>query len=250
MTDRRSNIKSDKYLEQAIVQLLSLKLRTGASIETLERFTERCVDQVRHTTRNVIENRSLDIHRLGSVLRAWHKETEYLTFDGLPRPLKAEGRSSLKTLIRRFYPAERFEVVFARLVEARLIRTTGTDLWMPSGRTARISQRTHETLEHLAQGVARYVETVTTNVSAQHERDVLFERSCKVTKLPAAHFDSFREFVNQQAISFLTTVDDWLESRNAKSKRPASNTCTAGVHAFAYVAGKGDPRRSRSRRRN
>jgi hypothetical protein len=238
MPESRSTMRSEHYVEQAVVQLLALKLRAGTSATQLQKFANKCVDRANRTTRQTYVYRGLDIHRLGSVLRSWHKETEYLTHDGLPRPLKCAGRSGLKSLVRRFYPAESFEAVFERLVETKLIRRIGTHEWVPTGRTARITQLSHETLEHLAEGVARYVETVTRNVTAKREQDVLFERSCKVTRLPASEFDAFREYVGQQAISFLTAVDDWLESRNSTTKRSKIALRTAGVYTFAYIVGK------------
>jgi hypothetical protein len=177
----------------------------------------------------------LDIHRLGSVLRSWHKETKYLTADGLPRPLPIVGRHGLKSLIKKHYPAEKFDVVFKRLLDTNLIKTHGEEKWVPSGRTARITQLSHETLEHLAEGVARYVETVTQNVTAESQEDVLFERSCKVTRLPLAQFGAFRDYVGQQALAFLTSIDDWLESRNLSEGNQERPFCTAGVYTFAYV---------------
>ena len=225
------------------MQLLALKLRAGTSPAQLQRFANECVDRANRTTKQASGYRGLDIHRLGSVLRSWHRETKYLTHDGLPRPLKAAGKVSLKSLVRRFYPSERFEIVFDRLVETKLIKRSGIDEWVPTGRTARIPQLSHETLEHLSEGVARYVETVTRNVTAKREQDVLFERSCKVTRLPASEFNAFREYVGQQALSFLTAVDDWLESRNSTTKRSKVAIRTAGVYTFAYIAGKRLPNR-------
>lgn len=236
-------MKKEHYIEKAIVQLFSLKLRTGSSLEDLEAFAHKCLKLASRTTSEKPEYRGLDIHRLGSVLRTWHKDSEYLTFDGLPRPLKIEGNSGLKDLVRKFYSASKFDEVFKRLIETKLIQNYGDDAWIPSGRTARIPQLSHETLEHLSEGVARYVETVTRNVTAKREEDVLFERSCKVTRLPAKEFDAFREYVAQQALAFLTAVDDWLESRSAASKGVGSTHCTAGVYTFAYMAANSKARR-------
>jgi hypothetical protein len=236
-------MKSDEYVEQAVVQLFALKLRAGATETNLRKFADKCLRQATLSTERGTRTRGLDIHRLGSVLRAWHKETKYLTYDGLPRPLRTAGKAGLKSLICRFYPSEKFLEVFESLREYGLIRQGIENTWVPSGKTARIPKIARETLEHVAEGVARYVETVTKNVTAKDESNVLFERSCKVTRLPASEFGSFREYVAQQALAFLSTVDDWLETRNSP-KASSSRICTAGVHTFAYVAGKGDPRRT------
>jgi hypothetical protein len=79
------------------------------------------------------------------------------------------------------------------------------------------------------------VQTVTQNVTAKSDATVLFERSCKVTRIPTAEFRAFRGFVGQQAIAFITAVDDWLEARNvAKPQRTKRKLTTAGVYTFAY----------------
>jgi hypothetical protein len=241
MSNPSSSVKTERYVEQAIVQLLGLKIQAGASKADLLRLTEDCIKQALRTNKTVTRYRGLDIHRLGSVLRSWHKETKYLASDGLPRPLLATGRNSLRSLVRAHYPAEKFEVVFQRLLDTKLIKPSAGGGWMPSGRTARIPQLSHETLEHLAEGVSRYVETVTRNVTTRDEKRVLFERSCKVTCLPKGEFAAFRDYVGQQALAFLTAIDDWLEGRNQPSKKGTSNLCTAGVYTFAYVRSRDRP---------
>ena len=235
MAKRQVSTKDESYIEQAIVQLLALKLRTGDSLTEVRAMVQRCLAEAILSAGKRPKSRGLGIHRLGSILRTWHTESPYLTFDGLPRPLPTEGLLSLNSLIRRYYAADRLNSVFERLLEARLIRRHGNDEWMPVGRTARIAQVTPESLEHVAQGIARYVETVNKNVTAKHEQDLLFERSCQVSHLPASDFNSFRDYVGQQAIAFLTSVDDWLENRSKSSKRSAARHCTAGVHTFAFM---------------
>jgi hypothetical protein len=229
-------MKSDSYVQTAIVQLLALKLRTGTSLAEMQEFAALCIDRAAKSCKAEAHHQGLDIHRLGSVLRTWHTEARYLSKDGSPRPLKLSGRISLKTLVKSYYPTSKFEQVFQKLREARLIRLAAQDNWIPTARHARISGLSLETLEHLSEGVARYVETVTKNVTARSDEEVLFERSCKVSRLPKHKIQEFRKYLNQQAIAFITAVDDWLESRNSHSKRESRRTVTAGVYTFAYIA--------------
>lgn len=231
----KHTMKSEHYVEQAIVQLLSLKLRAGSPVADVKELSRRCLAKALKFLEVEQSVKGLGIHRLGSVLRAWHRQTPYLTHDGMPRPLRVKGRSSLASLVRRYFPAEEFNLVFECLVESKLIRRFGVDQWIPSGRTARISRLSLETLDHLSEGVARYVETVTRNVTAKSDQEVLFERSCKVTNLPSSEFAAFRQYVDQQAIAFLTSMDDWLESRSTRTSRKVGPRHTAGVHTFAFV---------------
>jgi hypothetical protein len=235
MDERSRRMRTDSYIKEAVVQLFALKIRTGSSKEELKSFSNRCLLESAWKAQKSPKSLGLDIHRLGSVLRAWHTDEKYLADDGSPRPLPRYGRNSLNSLIHNYYPASKYELVFERLKAASLIKRHSQIRWLPTGKHARISQLSLETLEHLAEGVARYVETVTKNVTSATEEDVLFERSCKVTRLPPKEFGAFREYVGQQAIAFITAIDDWLESRNLPATRRRKGLRTAGVYTFAYM---------------
>jgi hypothetical protein len=234
MDDVALSMRSDLYIQEAIVQLLALKLRAGATVESLSELTSICLQRASYSSADVGINNGLDIHRLGSVLRSWHTEAKFLSQDGRPRPLMLSGRNSLRTLIRQHYPAKLVDRVVRRLREAKLVKRNNTGAWIPIERHARISQPSHEILEHLSEGIARYVETVMNNVATKNSDEVLFERSCKVTRLPISEFTNFREYVAEQAAAFISAIDDWLERRNATAKS-RTKTQTAGVYTFAYV---------------
>jgi hypothetical protein len=232
--DDETSMRSDAYIREAIVQLLSLKLRAGDTVDSLSQLTNKCIEKARRNSAAANVSHGLDIHRLGSVLRSWHTEAKFLSQEGTPRPLLLSGRNSLKTLIRQHYPAKLVDRVIRRLREAKLVKRNNKGAWIPTDRHARISQPSHEILGHLSEGIARYVETVMNNVSAKDNDDVLFERSCKVTRLPITEFKNFREYVSEQAAVFISTIDDWLERRNVVTKS-SKKTQTAGVYTFAYV---------------
>lgn len=238
--------RPEHYIQQAVVQLLILRLQAGATSKEMEEFLASCVSEASRRPRSApasVRRRGLDIHRLGSVLRAWHTQTDYLTEDGLPRPLPIAGRDSLSTLVRKFYPANKVRSVIAIFRSSGLIKKQGRHKWSPTSRHARISHLSHETLEHLAEGIAKYVQTVTANVTARSENDVLFERSCKVTRIPSREFQAFRRFVADQSVAFITAMDDWLEAR-ARGNLTSNRRCTtAGVYTFAYFDEEAQPKR-------
>lgn len=235
MRMRRRKLKSDEYIQEAITQLLVLKFRYAASGDSVRELIEKCLSDATRLSGRQQANQGLDIHKLGSVLREWHVNSRYLQADGTPRQLPIRGRGGLTSLIKEFYPNSRVEMVVDRLIAARLIRKSRDGKWLPTTKHARIPQLSFETLEHLSEGVVRYVETVTKNVTARRESDVLFERSAKVSRLPTRELAAFREYVNQQAIAFITAVDDWLESRNLAKPRKGARVKTAGVYTFAYI---------------
>jgi hypothetical protein len=240
--------ESDRFLRQAIVGLLELKLRSGTSLTELRTIVGQCMAIAADEGELDRRHQGLDIHRLGSVLRAWHKETRYLLPDGRPLPLPLNGKGGLRGLIGAYYPQARIGAALRALKKAGLIRRHGNNRWLPTEAYARISADSQETLDHVSEGVSRFLETVLNNVNSSSKKNLLFEQSCKVRRLPTSNAAAFRVFVRQQAIVFLTAVDDWLEARVERStrKRTKSKTCAAGVFTFAYM----DPlkRTSESRR--
>jgi len=235
MNTHQTMNESERYAREAITQLFGLQLRAGTSVRALRKLVADCLSIASNSVAGAKLERGLDLHRLGSVLRTWHKETKFLTREGLPRSLSLDGKFGLRSLIGTYYPRGKVETVFLKLKKTGLIEEKGENCWAPTARHARISELTQETLAHVSEGVARFVETVTQNAAASTKEDLLFERSCKVTRLPRADASAFREFARQQAFTFLIAVDDWLESRVQRKQNVGKEKCTAGVFTFAYI---------------
>jgi hypothetical protein len=242
-----ANIKneSEYYAREAIIRLFGLQLSAGLSVREVRDLAADCIAIASKDVSGTSKKKSLDIMRLGSVLRTWHKETRFLTREGMPRSLGIDGRFGLRSLVGIHYPSGKFDAVFSKLKQVGLIEEKRGERWAPTARHARISELSEETLAHLSEGVARFVETVTQNAIAPTKEELLFERCCKVTKLPKTAAPAFREFVRQQAFTFLIAVDDWLESRVVKKLKAGKEACTAGVFAFAFVDGSSQKKQRR-----
>jgi len=233
----RKLTESDRFLRQALVGFMSLVLRTGISVNELRAISAECVQRAKDESADSRKKQGLDIHRLASILRAWHKETRYLTVDGRPLPLLLSGKVGLRSLIGAYYPQSKIGVVFDTLKRAGLVKRHGQRRWVPTEGHVRMATDSQETLDHVSEGVTRFLETVANNVNSRSKRDLLFEQSCKVRRLPISDCGPFRTFVRQQAIAFLTAVDDWLEARveSGARRRSKPKTCSAGAFAFAYI---------------
>jgi hypothetical protein len=243
--------ESDRFLRQALVGFMGLVLRTGTSPNELRTISAECIQRATDESVRDGKQRGLDIHRLASILRAWHKETRYLAMDGRPSPLLLGGKSGLRSLIGAYYPKSKIGVVLDTLRRAGLVKRHGQNRWMPTEGHVRMATDSQETLDHVSEGVTRFLETVVNNVNAHSKRDLLFEQSCKVRRLPTSDSGPFRAFVRQQAIAFLTAVDDWLEARveNGSRKRSKPRTCSAGVFTFAYIDPAEKKRKARTQKR-
>lgn len=243
MNARRINNR-DRVIRQAMVQLFALQIRLGASIEEVQAIART---SIRLASGNVFSKTNgvgdSDVHQYASVLRMWHRDTRFLSSEGFPKHLTATGRNSLRTLVSAHYPRSQFEMVTQSLAQAELIKRDKKGRWYPVAKHAVFPSLSEELLAHFSEGVARFIETMTRNIESQDKREALFERSCKVRRLPVSARPEFREFVNGQALAFLEAIDDWLENRVEEGKLSRERKCTAGVFAFAFV--DDDRRRSR-----
>ncbi len=230
--------ETDFFLGSAITRLLGLKLIAGSTVEETKFFVDECVAKAASLEKRHSSRSPFDIHSIGSVLRSWHTNAAFLRADGTPRPLGAENRLELRKLVSLHFPSKSFDSVFATLKKSKLIKRSRGKKWIPSERHARVPQATAEVIRHLAEGVARLAETVMKNTQSEKKEDLLFERACKVFYLPVSEAQAFRHYMQKQGVAFLEAVDDWLETRSARSAGTRKKTCSAGAFAFAFIDDK------------
>ena len=236
MSSRKSKADEiDAYIRNAVTRMLFLKLKTAIPNFDLRPFLAECVREAEKLNLEESATVGFDIHAIADVLRSWHTQTAFLTTEGLPRPLPIRGRLSIYRLIQMHFPRAKVESVISTLKESGLIVRSGRSSWLPAERHARIPKAKTEIIRHLAEGVARLAETVVRNTQSGRGGDLLFERACKVFHLPLSEAASFRKYVQKQGLLFITSVDDWLESRVASSKKGKRETCAAGAFGFAFI---------------
>jgi hypothetical protein len=235
MSSKTSKTEIDGYIRKAVIRMLFLKLKTGTSHLDIRPFVAECVHEAEKLNAEEGATVGFDIHAIADVLRSWHTKTQFLTSEGLPKPLPIRGRLSVYRLVQMHFPGTKTESVVSTLKKSGLIVRSGRSSWLPAERHARIPKATTEIIGHLAEGVARLAETVVRNTQSGRGGDLLFERACKVFHLPLSDAASFREYVQKQGLLFITSVDDWLESRAVGSKKSRRDTCAAGAFGFAFI---------------
>ena len=245
MSSRKNEAEEiDGYVRKAIIRMLVLKLKAGTPDLDLQPFVAECVCEAERLNAEESVTVGFDIHAIADLLRSWHTKTQFLTSSGLPKPLPIRGKLSIHRLIQSRFPGRKTAAVVSTLKESGLIVRSGRSLWVPAERHARIPKATTEIVRHLAEGIARLAETVVRNTQSGRGGDLLFERACKVFRLPISDAKPFRDFAQKQGLQFITSVDDWLEVRVAASKKDKGDTCAAGAFGFAFIDDdKGSSRR-------
>jgi hypothetical protein len=236
MTSSKTSIELNRVIRQALAQLFALQIHAGMSTAQITVLSRECLAEAQCAAQS--QNRGdeiFDAQDYGSVLKSWHRQSQYLSPNGFPRPLALEGRYGLRRLVEKYYPKSRFLSIVGALRHAGLIRKQSNGMWIPTERSAVFPRLNPELLAHLSEGICRLIETMTKNVTSDRKDDALFERSTKVRALPVSEAIAFRQFVKNQGSAFLGAVDDWLEVRAESAKDRRVKKCTAGVFTFAFL---------------
>ncbi len=229
---RQSEDETDKHLKNVMIRMFELKLKSGSSVQDVRSFLDGCLSRAiaQHKVSGPVVK--VDLYGLAAVLRSWHSEAVFLRPDGSPRPLQARG---LRELVAIHFSKDDFPFVYKRLIASNLLKRHGARSWLPAARIAVVPKPTTELLSHMAEGVGRLAETVMRNTQTKRKEDLIFERGCKVFRLPTTHAKGFREYLQKQGMAFVTAVDDWLESRTVRAGNTKRKTCAAGAFAFGYI---------------
>lgn len=177
-------------------------------------------------------------YRLADVCARWHWDQDFVDPLGSPKPLKWNGRTgNLLTLVNRVVERRDARAIANELVSRRLLRRNDAGMWLPKSKVVAPYGSNQAEILRTASMVERLLRTVLHNRALGYEGGVLLEVMAQVPRLPTRHTRSFKQFTKDQGISFIKTVDDWLESRNLRQANSNSATpvTEAGVVAFAYL---------------
>jgi hypothetical protein len=180
--------------------------------------------------------------RLCDVCARWHLEKDFVDARGKPKALDWDGRSgSLRRLVARVVgPKDALEVT-RQLIARKLIRRTSRGDWLPKSRVVAPVGMDEAQIARTAAMIGRLLRTIIHNSRLRYQGDVLMEVMAQVPRLPNDKAASFRKFAKAQGVSFIKTIDDWLESRNLRRlDRRRERTLEAGVVAFAFHQQRGE----------
>ena len=175
------------------------------------------------------------------VLHAWHRDRRYLNGRATPKAIRLLGPApSVEALIRVQRRRGDAAAIARYLKRLRLVVPCGGSLYRPTSDVAVISRHNPLIFQHAARAVSTLLETVTQNVSNSSRSAPLIERTAEVPDLPRKDVAAFQRFSRHQGRLLLRTVNDWLESRRVRQSidGDSRSLVRAGVHLYAYVAGR------------
>ena len=246
MTNMQSKPLERDYSD-LLASIFEVMLRGGIRAKELLPVCVRAVERAETRSHSSLESSEYGgLMTAALVLDAWHRDRRYLTVRGAPKSIRLLGRApSVEALIRRQKIRKHVVDIAYRLKAVQLIVPCGRALFKPASDIAVISARDPFILQHTIRALSALVGTVTQNMSGTKSSAPLIERCAEVPDLPRKHIKAFQTFTQAQGRTFLRTINDWLESRRARtlSEKQSTRTVRAGIHTYAYFAAK-EPRRS------
>lgn len=235
------------YCHDILYAVLLVMLRTGASIKDITAITAAVLAAAKsqlHEKPNADPALSVVV---AGVLHTWHHDRRYLDRHAVPRPLKlGSSRISFASLVRAENKQVDVTGVVAAMKRLKLVRRLADGRYRPTTRLATIQDLDPVLAEHVCHSLGRLLMTVSNNTRRGSNGLRLIERSAQVHDLPYAKLSEFRDFANAQGEAFVSSMNDWLESRRARNgARVRSRVAQAGIHLFAFADKTPHPRKAR-----
>lgn len=184
--------------------------------------------------------RSMNLELLGSILHRWNRNPKYLDLEAHPFPIPASGPApSVEALFRAENKLREFKLGLRQMQRARLITRTKEKRFLPRNDSILLHTLTPEMVANLSLSIHRLVSTLLQNTSPRRQgASRLIERNALVPDLPKRKLEEFKSFSREQGAAFVSTMNDWLETRRVltRSKGAARRkaTVSAGIHVFAF----------------
>ncbi len=184
----------------------------------------------------------------------WHRDSRYIDYDARPRALfLTKGRNNLRATIRRLDPAADATEILREMKAVKLIRKIANGRYLPTSESAIVNRMHPLAADHIAKLVIRLVSTVSRNIEPTGASLPLIERHAYAPDLNQTEREAFAEFTRSQGMTYLESVDNWLEQRRVRRAGPrvrrSAKGVAASVHLFAYLGDGDTDSAHRTRRR-
>ncbi|HEV7609651.1 MAG TPA: hypothetical protein VGO61_20115 [Steroidobacteraceae bacterium] len=224
------------YFAGAMTTLCEVMCTYGITKETAKEEFKIAIDRGYAEGKLPLSRETRPLTSMADLCKRWHFEKAYVDKSGKPRPLTWNGRTgSLLKLAERIIGKKDARTVIEGLITRKLLRRTRDGAWLPKAQVVAPSGLDSAQVLRTATMLERLLRTVAYNSERNYRGEVLLEVLAQVPRLPARYISAFKKFSKAQGLTFVLSVDDWLESRNIpRSSRKRVPTREVGVIAFAF----------------
>ena len=169
-----------------------------------------------------------EIPEAAHLLTVWHKEPDFLIDGQHPRPLSLSGNApSLTTLVRRVAPGHEPRTMLGYLLRVGAVRRNG-HRYVPTRPWLLLRGRRGPVEHHHLRGLHGMLRNTQHNLTPR--APPWLERLAENRRFPLRLRPAFVRFFDEEAMRFLTTVDEYLRLGEA-TRRPGEPV----THQSAWV---------------
>lgn len=232
-----SRSKSTQLLSEAVQVVCELMRSTGLGQAVVELELRKAVHKA-FLVQDAAAPRDLNpVSEMASLISRWHVDERFVDRTGRPKPLSWNGsRGTLLGLAREVIGAENARRVIANVVRRGLVTKAKNGRWRPKSQVVRPRGLDRPQILRTAVMLRRLLRTVSHNSERRYRGDdLLFEVMTRVPRLPKRLLPAFKKYARAQGMTYVRSVDDWLESRCVpKNRGKAKNVREAGVIVYAF----------------
>jgi hypothetical protein len=239
-----SRRKSTQLLSEVAQVVCEMMRATGLDRPTVELELKSAVE-IAFASKDLDARRIANpLSEMASLISRWHVSEKYVDASGKPKSLSWHGgRGPLLRLAQEIVGRDRAQGLIENVISRKLIKKTDDGRWRPTSQVVKPKGLDRPQILRTAMMLRRFLRTISYNSKRRYRGDdLLFEVMTRVPRLPTRHLPAFKKFARTQGMTYVRSVDDWLESRGLpKSEGKSRNLREAGVIVFAYEEPTADP---------
>jgi hypothetical protein len=234
-----SRRQSTQLLSEAVQVACEIMKSTGLPRATVEAELKSALAKAFLVNDCEVPRESSLLSEMSNLISRWHLENRYVDKTGKPKSLSWDGnRGSLLRLANEVNGKQNGRRIVESIVKRQLVIQTVNGRWLPKSQIVRPAGLDKAQILRAAIMLRRLLRTVSHNSARRYRgENLLFEVMARVPRLPVRYLPMFKKFVRAQGLTYVRSVDDWLESKNLrkrKRKRSSKEVREAGVIVFAY----------------
>jgi hypothetical protein len=232
----RSTRRTTQDYQRVLTDVFELMLACGLARKEITQVAHRALGKANGDGALFAKETTGYLSIAALVLDAWHRDRRYLTRKAQPKAIPLFGPCpSVESLARSESDHLEPRTLARRLRALGLVVPCAEGKYKPTSSVALLSALDPLAIQHVARSLSMLLDTIRQNLAFLKPSQRLIERIAEVPDLPADQVPAFRRFTQMQGHVLLRTVNDWLESRRARSPKKSRRTVAAGMHVHSYI---------------
>ncbi len=173
-------------------------------------------------------------NRISQLLSAWHADREFCDEKGQPRVLPATGPSgSLASLLNRYAGDLPHGAIRKEMQQRALIEELDDGRFRVLKRDYVYSELDPDMVNRMGVALHDHAATLEHNLNEQRNAPPRFEAVADNARVRPATYQAFQKLVEEQGLSFLEEMDDWLSGNEVDTGSDTrTNTVRLGVGVY------------------